>query len=107
MGRVRIILSTASAYLDWVITVGLAVVVSVLGLQQDVAAQTVSSATLLILGAFAIGAIRDRAAARKLRKTLEALPASVRFAIADSELVEDSKKTGLVRVYVQTVNYNW
>jgi hypothetical protein len=107
MERIRSAASAISGYLDWLVTIGLAAVVAALGLRQNASAQTVSAATLLVLGAFAIGAIRDRASARKLQKTIESLPATVQFALADSKLVEDSQKTGLSRVYPQTVNYNW
>ena len=107
MAKFKAAASSISGYLDWLVTIGLAATVSALGLQQNASAQTVSSATLLVLGAFAIASIRDRATARMLKKGIESLPASVQFALADSKLLDDSQKTGLSRIFPQTVNHNW
>jgi hypothetical protein len=107
MAKLRAVVSALSGYLDWLVTIGLAAAVSALGLQQNASAQTVSSATLLVLGAFAIASIRDRASARKLKRSIDSLPASVQFALADSKVLDDSRKTGLSRIHPQTVNFNW
>ncbi|MFC7483543.1 hypothetical protein ACFQX7_30935 [Luedemannella flava] len=63
--------STVKLQLDWIITVALAVGVSILGLVDGVSTKTVLTTTLLVLGVFAVGWMRDRVAADQLRKDLK------------------------------------
>lgn len=100
-------LAKVALHLDWVVTLGVASSVAILGLSQTISSQTVASATLLVLGAFAIGAIRDRTVARQLGKTLEEMPNLIKSSIRGDALNQDAQTTGLSRVFPQSVAHNW
>jgi hypothetical protein len=104
--RLRLI-SQLVDYLDWIITITLAVVVSIAGLNDALSPQVLTSATLFILGAFAFAAIRDRAAAGSLKREIERLPDTIKAAVVDDVLSNGARTAGLVGVYSQTVHHDW
>ncbi|GAA1799737.1 hypothetical protein GCM10009682_21720 [Luedemannella flava] len=99
--------STVKLQLDWIITVALAVGVSILGLVDGVSTKTVLTTTLLVLGVFAVGWMRDRVAADQLRKDLKNLPQAVHNALTGNQLLNQARVIGLSAVYPNAIDKNW
>jgi len=94
-------------YFEWTITLLIALIVAIAGLGQSLSSEVVTSATLLVLGAFSLGAIRDRATAYKLARRIDDLPEQLRLAVRDDPLVRSGKASGLVEVLPHAIDYDW
>jgi hypothetical protein len=99
--RPRQILASALDYIDWATTIAVAAIVSAVGLSQDVSPQVLASATLLVLGVFALAAIRDRASAARLARKIDELPQTLVDVITNDQLNRNAHDVGLVGVLPQ------
>lgn len=93
--------------LEWVITVAISVVVSILGLLAIAPEDIVLSATLLILATFAVGAIRDRSATHELQQIVKNLPLQIVDTFAAESPTRELQVMGLDQVLLSTIHFNW
>ncbi len=94
-------------YIDWGITLGIAIVVVALSIRGHISSSVLGATTLLVLSALAISAIRDRANALHLQEQLNGLSKAVSVVTEHEALLTDSLQTGIERVLPQTAGYDW
>lgn len=93
--------------LDWIIGIVLAFSIAFFGLVKRMSESTRTNVTLMVLGLFAVAALRDRQATQSLRKVVDDLHAN-NVALLNSEgILADRSSTGIERVLNQNVHYDW
>ncbi|MCI0406073.1 MAG: hypothetical protein L0209_08385 [candidate division Zixibacteria bacterium] len=93
--------------LDWIIGIFLAFSISIFGLVKRMSESTRTNVTLLVLGLFAVAALRDRQATQSLRAVVDDLHANNTALLNSEGILADRAKTGIERVVGQNVHYDW
>src|SRR3972149_11717499 len=93
--------------LDWIIGIFLAFSIAILGLVKRMSETTRTNVALLVLGLFAVAALRDRQATQSLRAVVDDLHANNTALLNSEGILADRAKTGIERVRTQNVHYDW
>jgi hypothetical protein len=93
--------------LDWIIGIFLAFSVALFGLVKRMSESARTNVTLMVLGLFAVAALRDRQATDSLRKVVDELHANNTALLNTEGILADRAKTGVERVLAQNVHYDW
>ena len=93
--------------LDWIVGIFLAFSIGLLGFAKHISDRTRTNITLLVLGLFAVAALRDRHASQALRTVVDELHKN-NLALLNSEgILADRAQTGIERVLPQNAYYDW
>jgi hypothetical protein len=93
--------------LDWIIGIVLAFSVALFGLVKRMSESTRTNITLLVLGLFAVAALRDRQANDSLRAVVDDLHSNNLVLLNSEGILADRAKTGIERVLGQNVHFDW
>lgn len=100
-------LSSLVENLDWIIGIVLAFSISIFGLVKRMSESTRTNVTLLVLGLFAVAALRDRHATESLRAVVDDLHANNAALLNSEGILADRANSGIERVLDQNFHYDW